>query len=451
MMNNKELVCGWGRYKFAEVDVFSPKNSEELKNKIVNSNLNSLIARGLGRSYGDSAQLDKKEIIKLEKFQKIELHKESATVTAQAGVTFDQLLNYIVPKGFFLPVSPGTRFVTVGGAIAADVHGKNHHIDGSFGRSVLKILLMDGNSQLLELKPSNENPENSAQFWATIGGMGLTGIILEATFSLIPISTSFMKVDTKRFKDIYSLMDEMIVLDNKYRYTVAWIDCLNSSLRGVLTNGNHAEFNDIEKKDSKDKLSYYLKAKAKTPNFLPSGLLNKLTAGAFNEAWFRKSPRFRENEIQNIGQYFYPLDGVENWNRLYGPAGFLQYQFVVPDKYSEVIIEILNELKKISVPSFLTVLKRFGKSNPAPLSFPINGWTLAIDIPSNIPNLLSTLNNLDEKVVSVGGRLYLAKDARQSSLTFRESYPRLDEWISTRNKMDPKNIFMSDSFLRILG
>ena len=449
-MKNKELVSGWGRYRFAQVGVFSPLDNLELKNKIQNSDSSSLIARGLGRSYGDSAQLNKKEIIRLEKYQKIELHRESATVTAQAGVTFDQLLNFIVPKGFFLPVSPGTRFVTIGGAIAADVHGKNHHVDGSFGNSVLKILLMDGNSQLLELKPSKENSENYAQFWATIGGMGLTGVVLEATFSLIPISTSLIKVDTKRFKDIDSLMDEMIVLDNKYKYTVAWIDCLNNRFRGVLTNGNHAELNDIEKNDEGDILAYYLNAKAKTPNFLPSGLLNKFTASVFNEAWYRKSPKFRENEIQNIGQYFYPLDGIKNWNRLYGPAGFLQYQFVVPEKHSELIIEILNELKRISVPSFLTVLKRFGKRNPAPLSFPINGWTLAIDIPSNIPNLLSTLNNLDEKVVSVGGRLYLAKDSRQSSQTFRKSYPRLEEWISIRNKMDPKNIFMSDNFLRIL-
>ncbi len=446
-----QKINGWGRNKSAEVTVFNPSDQNLLSDFLKKSDRHSIIARGLGRSYGDSAQLDKKNVIELKNFNGIKLNEKESLVTAQAGLSLDDLLNYLVPKGFFLPVSPGTRFVTVGGAIASDIHGKNHHVDGSFGNNLKNIVLMDGNGEIHNLMPfNNENPSNCEKFWATVGGMGLTGIIIEATFSLIPISSSYISVDTCRFNDLNSLMNEMIQSDKKYRYSVAWIDSLNKNFRGVLTCGDHIEKHKLPKELMSNALDYSIKALAKAPNLFPNGLLNKFTVKAFNEAWFRKNPKKSFGELQNIGQFFYPLDGVQNWNRIYGPKGFIQYQFVVPENASYLIKEILETLRRLSVPSFLTVLKRFGSANPAYLSFPIPGWTLAIDMPANIKNLNNELNKLDKIIVNAGGRIYLAKDSRQSSDTFKKSYPRIKDWLKIKKELDPNSIFMSDSFKRLL-
>ena len=245
-------------------------------------------------------------------------------------------------------------------------------------------------------------------------------------------------------------MCEMIETDKKYRYSVAWIDSLNKNFRGVLSCGEHLKKSELSESIIKNPLDFGIKALATAPNFFPSGLLNRFTVKTFNEAWFRKNPKLKYGEIQNMGQFFYPLDGINNWNRIYGSSGFIQYQFVVPDKSSHLICKTLENLRKISAPSFLTVLKRFGKSNPGYLSFPIEGWTLAIDIPTNIKNLNQELSKLDEEIVSKGGRIYLAKDSRQSSEIFRQSYPMLNDWLKIKNELDPNQIFMSDSFIRLL-
>ena len=449
-MGKLSLISGWGRNKFVEAEIYNPLDNNDLINKVISSKKHSLISRGLGRSYGDSAQLEKKTVIQLPNSSSIELDIKGMRVTVDAGVSFDQLLKFIVPMGFFLPISPGTRFVTVGGAVAADVHGKNHHVDGSFGNKVQNIKIMDGNGEILDLNLSG-NKENSEKFWATIGGMGMTGVILEVTFSLIPITSSLIKVDTQCFIDINDLMEKMKISDEKYRYSVAWIDSMHKSFRGVLTCGNHFSKKDFKKDSNKQGLSYNLRPKVKIPNYFPGGFLNKLTIKGFNSAWYRKHPKLRENELQDIGQYFYPLDAIANWNLVYGSSGFIQYQFAVPNESSKMIVLALETFKKISAPSFLTVLKRFGKSNQAPLSFPIEGWTLSIDIPAKVPNLLETLDTLDKQIISEGGRIYLAKDSRQNSEIFKAAYPRLNEWLNIREKMDPRNVFMSDSFKRLLS
>ena len=268
-MSKKQIVQGWGRNISAEVNIFEPDNENSLKNIILNAEKESLIARGLGRSYGDSAQLDKKNVISLQKFNSFELDAENSLITAQSGVSFDELLKYIVPRGFFLPVSPGTRFVTVGGAIASDVHGKNHHIDGSFGKNVKRILLFDGNGKLHNLKPNSEKNKNSEKFWSTVGGMGLTGVIIEATFKLIPITSSYIKVDTKRFKDLDHLMKEMTEADKKYRYSVAWVDSLHKNFRGVLTCGDHLSIENLKGDFRDDPLLYNVSPIAEAPNFFP--------------------------------------------------------------------------------------------------------------------------------------------------------------------------------------
>jgi decaprenylphospho-beta-D-ribofuranose 2-oxidase len=371
------------------------------------------------------------------------LDAATATVTAGAGVSLNQMLRAIVPAGFFLPVTPGTRNVSVGGAIAADVHGKNHHIDGSFGNHVKRLLLVDGRGQALELRPDGEAQERQ-MFWATIGGMGLTGVIVEATFSLIPISSSLISVDTTRYKDLESLMAAMVEADSRYRYSVAWVDSLDPRGRGVLTCGDHAPASQLDPAEHPDPLAYDPKALAAAPPFLPGGLLNKLTVRAFNEAWFRKAPKQRQGELQAIAPYFHPLDGVRDWNRIYGPAGFLQYQFAVPDAAAHLVPRTLEALRQVGAPSFLTVLKRFGPSNPGPLSFPLPGWTLAADVSAAVPGLMEVLTRLDEEVAAAGGRLYLAKDSRQSAAMLRATYPRLEEWRQLRRQMDPRGVLDSD-------
>ena len=424
-----EILSGWGRTNPVTSEVVQPSSVEQLQQLIHAAPPKSLIARGLGRSYGDAAQLKDGMVIELSVFDQIKLDPISGTITAGAGVSLDQILRVIVPEGFFLPVTPGTRNVTVGGAIAADVHGKNHHVDGSFGNHVQRLLLVDGNGRLRDLTPNGRGDVEDAEFfWATVGGMGLTGVIVEATFSLIPITSSLISVDTTRYRNLESLMEAMVEADAKYRYSVAWVDSLDPKGRGVLTCGDHASAESLPKDKQSDPLHYDPKALASAPPFLPGGLLNKFTVRAFNEAWYRKAPKQRVGELQEIAPFFHPLDGVKDWNRVYGPGGFLQYQFVVPDEAAHLIPRTLESLRKVGAPSFLTVLKRFGKSNSAPLSFPMPGWTLAADVPAAIPGLLEVLDELDEEVAAAGGRLYLAKDSRQTEYMFKKSYPRLNEW-----------------------
>tara|TARA_B100000212_G_scaffold123258_1_gene92432 strand:- start:1405 stop:2826 length:1422 start_codon:yes stop_codon:yes gene_type:complete len=435
-------ISGWGRNTPVSSNIVIPKQIKEIQDFIKESQPKSIIPRGLGRSYGDAAQLKNKNVLDLKHFSELNLHEDLGTLTAGAGASFNEILKHIVQKGFFLPVSPGTRNVTVGGAIASDVHGKNHHVDGSFGNHVLEIKLIDGLGNLKILTPDNKDQILFEQFWSTIGGMGLTGVIIEATFKLIKIETSLISVDTSRYGDLESLMDAMLVADKKYRYSVAWVDSLHPKSRGVLTCGDHAKLEELE--SITNKLQYDPKSLTSTPSFLPNGLLNKLTVRLFNETWFRKSPQKKEKELQSIAQFFHPLDGVKDWNKIYGPKGFVQYQFAIPDESAYLVSKTLRTLKEINAPSFLTVLKRFGENNKGYLSFPISGWTLAVDVPAGIPNLNETLVLLDNEIANKGGRIYLAKDSRQSSEMFLRTYNQFKKWQKVKKEMDPKFIFTSD-------
>ncbi|MFM9101989.1 MAG: D-arabinono-1,4-lactone oxidase, partial [Cyanobium sp.] len=217
----------------------------------------------------------------------------------------------------------------------------------------------------------------------------------------------------------------------------------------VLTCGDHAPAEQLPADSARNPLTYDPRALAATPGFLPGGLLNSWTVRAFNETWYRKAPQHRQGELQAIAPYFHPLDGVSDWNRIYGPAGFLQYQFAVPDTACHLVARTLERLRSVGAPSFLTGLKRFGPSNPAPLSFPIPGWTLAADVPAAVPGLLDALQSLDEEVAAAGGRLYLAKDSRQSAGMFARTYPRLEEWQAQRRLLDPRGVFCSDLSRRL--
>ena len=439
-----KLLSGWGRTNAEECNLVNPDNINQIKNLILEARKRSLIPRGLGRCYGDAAQIKGETVIEIPNFNKISINTKDGYIEAEGGASFDNILKFIVPKGYFLPVSPGTRYVTVGGAIAADVHGKNHHVDGSFGNHIRNLTILDGNAEMHKLFPESnfQNNENDF-FWATVGGMGLTGLILKAEFDLLRINTSFIKVDTSRFKNIETLMENMIDCDNKYRYSVAWIDSLDNDFRGVLTCGNHAELNDLPERKLLNPLHYDPKAIASAPNFLPKGILNKFTVKIFNEAWYRKVAAEKKNEIQTIAQFFYPLDGVSNWNRIYGPQGFIQYQFVVPDSGSYLIKKTLKKLKDLGAPSFLNVLKRFGPGNSSPMSFPMEGWTLAIDLPAKIDGLFKVLDEIDSEVIEAGGRIYMAKDSRQNDLNLNKSYLGIKKWNKTRRYFDRREVFYS--------
>lgn len=441
----ERLVSGWGRTTPSAATIVTVDDADAVTAAVRGAGRRGVLARGLGRSYGDAAQSGGGSLLDLVRLATIDLDTAGATVTTGAGVSLDTLLRVLVPAGFFVPVTPGTRMVSVGGAIAADVHGKNHHRDGTFGSHVLRMTVVDGRGEVVVLDPVT-TPD---RFWATVGGMGLTGVILDATFDLIPISSSLISVDTERGTDLDDVMDRMVARDDEYRYTVAWVDTAHPSGRGVLTRGDHAPADWLSGSAARDPLGFAPKPLATVPPLVPGGLVNPLTLRAFCEAWYRKAPRHRVGELQPLGTFFHPLDFLRDWNRGYGPGGFVQYQIAVPDGAADLVRLTLDRLRSIRAFSAVTVLKRFGAANPAPLSFPQPGWTLAVDVPAGVDGLAQVLDSLDERVVAAGGRLYLAKDSRMSPEMMAATYPRLAEWQRVRDDMDPHGVFTSDLARRL--
>ena len=408
------------------------------------------IARGLGRSYGDPAQNGGGHVLRLAGSpESIVIDTDADTVTVGAGVSIDDLLAVIVPRGYFVPVTPGTRYVTIGGAIASDIHGKNHHRDGSFGNHVLGIRMMLADTTIVDIGPDRD-PE---LFWATVGGMGLTGLMLDATFRLLPIETSHISVDTYRLGHLDDVMAEMVASEADFRYSVAWLDLLATGKhlgRGVLTNGEHASASQLDADAAADPLELRAGQLAHVPPVIPSaGVINRLTVRAFNEMWYRKAPRARQGELQTIPTYFHPLDLIGDWNRVYGGQGFLQYQFVVPYDAVDVMRTIIERLVAAQLPIFMTVLKRFGPGNPAPLSFPAEGWQLAIDIGVARRGVAELLAGFDRLVLDAGGRHYLAKDGALGPEAFARGYPRLAEWQAVRRRVDPAGVWASDQSRRL--
>lgn len=442
------LLAGWGRTAPSLATVHAVETVDDVVGAIARTTPGSrgLLARGLGRSYGDAAQSGGGVVLDTAELNTWQFDPTSCVVTAGGGVSLDSLLRGIVPQGAFVPVTPGTRFVTVGGAIAADVHGKNHHVSGSFGAHVQRMQLVDGLAQVRELIPDGESAD---AFWATVGGMGLTGVMTQASFACIPITSALMQVDTERADTLDDVMARMVARDGDYRYSVAWIDTMHPSGRGVLTRGDHAPVDALPAQGRTRALDYNPEPRLAVPDVVPGVALNPLSVRAFNEFWFRRHPRLRVGELMSIPAFFHPLDGVAHWNRMYGRRGFVQYQFVVPDEAAAVVPLALARLREISAPSFLTVLKRFGPANRGPLSFPQPGWTLAADIPASTPGLGRVLDELDEVVADAGGRLYLAKDSRQSPEMFRRTYPELPAWQAVRHALDPHGIFTSDMARRL--
>lgn len=435
-------LTGWGRTNptVAEVESVPPP---ALAGTLSRAGSRGALVRGLGRSYGDAAQNAGGLVVTLDDGDSTSLVDDaSGTVTVPAGRSLDALLRQLVPAGWFVPVTPGTRFVTVGGAIASDIHGKNHHVDGSFGDHVLSLRLLTADGEVHDLGPDSD------LFLATVGGMGLTGVILDATIRLLPIETSLMSVDTTRIPDLDTLFSSMSEGDETFRYSVAWIDLMAKGRqlgRSVLTRGDHATLDQLDARAAAAPLDYGPRQLLSVPPVVPPmGVLNRATVGAFNELWFRKSPRRRVGELQTIANYFHPLDLVGSWNRLYGARGMVQYQFVVPFGAEEALREVIERLADSGVTSFLAVLKRFGSASRAPLSFPFPGWTLALDVPSASGGLAELLHGLDRLVLDAGGRHYFAKDACTTREAVERGYPRLDEWKAVRRRVDPTCRWQSD-------
>ena len=333
--------------------------------------------------------------------------------------------------------------MTIGGAIAADVHGKNHHRDGTFSQHVLEMRLVTP-SGTFSVSPTSDE----ALFWASAGGMGLTGVITSATIQMARIETDKVLVDTERFANLEGVMAAMKERDHEYKYSVAWVDCMTRGAhmgRAILTRANHATASDLDQVTLKAPKP----AKLFVPFDAPSGLLNPLSVRAFNELWFRSAPKLQENEAQELPTFFHPLDGVRDWNRLYGKRGFVQYQFCVPDDAHETIVAAIARLSSSGVASFLAVLKRFGPANPGPLSFPLPGWTLALDLPVGPHALPEVLDDLDALVLEANGRVYFAKDARLAPEKVRAMYPRLGEFLEVKNRVDPHHQMTSDLARRL--
>lgn len=442
-------LTGWGRTEPTVAQVSRPSDQGELAAALKEAQARGVIARGLGRSYNNAAQNDGGRVVLTTLLNRITGFDEHLGIAVcESGVSLEQLIIRALPAGWFIPVSPGTRQVTIGGAIAADVHGKNHHVAGSFARHVPWFDLLPPDGQERRVTPGGD----PRLFWATAGGMGLTGIILRAAIQLTKVQTSRVRVDTVRTADIDHSLAYLAETDASYTYSVAWLDCLarGPSLgRSVITSGDFAEPGDLAAKDRRNPLEFRPVARLSAPPACPPGLINRYTVGLANEAWYRKAPRRREGELQTIGTFFHPLDGIRNWNRVYGPAGFRQYQFVVPFGAESTVRTSLERISHARAPSFVTVLKRFGPGDDGFLSFPMPGWTLALDFPAHTPGLARLLNALDDDVLAAGGRVYLAKDSRIPAGTLAAMYPRLADFRALRTEIDPAGVMASDLSRRL--
>ena len=442
------VLTGWGRTAPSAADVVTPRHPSGVETVVAEAGRRGVIARGLGRSYGDAAQNAGGTVLDVTGLADMRaVDRDATTITVDGGVSLDALMRLLVPQGYFVPVSPGTRFVTVGGALAADIHGKNHHFEGSFANHVRSFTLR-APKETVVATPDDE-PE---VFWGTAGALGLTGIITEVTMRLLPIETSFVLVDTERVNHLDALMERIEEGDDRYRYSVAWIDCLASGRslgRSVLTRGDHAPLDALPAKLRSQPLRFAPPTGLSAPPWVPEGIMNRFTVRAFNELWFRRAPRQRRERLESITTFFHPLDGVQHWNRLYGKRGFVQYQFVVPPEATATVRQSVQLLSQAQCASFLAVLKRFGPGNPGPLSFPIPGWTLALDIPAAVRGLGSLLDELDRLVVSAGGRVYLAKDSRVAPELIPRMYPNLDRLGALRARLDPTGVIQSDLARRL--
>lgn len=437
-------LTGWGRTAPTRAFVQSVDSEHAVLDALRTAPERGVLARGLGRAYGDAAQNSGGLVLDMTTLDGASQADKGAVVEANAGTSLGQLITELLPSGRFPAVVPGTRHVTIGGAIAADIHGKNHHRDGSFCDHVESFVLLTPQGERMVVKPGDD------AFEATAGGMGLTGVITSARVRVRTVETALMRVDTERARDLDDLLARLRNTDADHRYSVAWIDCLargRSLGRAVLMRGEHARRDDLPASRREMPLVPPPAAPLAAPPWVPRGLLNRATIRGFNEAYFRRAPVAEHGRAQPLHSFFFPLDAVRGWNRLYGSSGFLQYQCLLPFGAEEALRALLERLSSAGAPSFLAVLKAMGPGRGL-LSFPAPGWTLALDIPV-LPWLAQLLDGLDELVAEAGGRVYLAKDSRVRPDLLSTMYPDLVRWEDIRARLDPDGVMRSDLARRL--
>jgi len=405
--------------------------------------MESGLAVGLGRSYGDSSLNSQGLSWSCLSRNEVFIDVTSQEAHCGSGVTVGELERAAAENKLFPPVVPGTEFVTIGGAIASNVHGKSHHHYGAFGDHVTEILLLDSKGVTHKISPQS----NFELFWATLGGMGLTGVILSAKIRLIPIENEYFVVEEQRVASIDDLLSTLQKFDAKYIYTVAWIDLSGDFKgRGLVSGGRHARNSEVPSNMKSVKSKFSKKRQIKVPDIFPSFTINRFTVRVFNQLWFKKR---LQTGILHYKKFLHPLDSIQDWNRIYGRKGFLQYQVQIPYGEESFFKEIFTTMKEINAASFLGVVKRFGSSDSPYLSFPSEGWTIAIDIPLRDSQLLSGLRELDESLSKIGGKVYLSKDARLAQEHFVQMYPQVEEWKEIKKRIDPDNYWQSDQGKRL--
>lgn len=426
----KHKIANWGNYPVVESDEQFFSWEDQLTDLLKDPT--PFIPRGNGRCYGDASLAPR--TISTGKFNKIlSFDKVNGIFECQSGLTLDHILTVIVPAGWFLPVTPGTKFISVGGAVGSDVHGKNHHVDGSFSNHIIEMEIIIGTGEKKVCSP-DLLPD---LFEATCGGMGLTGLITRVKFRLKKIATSYIKqkqIKARNLEHIIELFEEY----KHYTYSVAWIDCLkkgNHFGRSILILGEHAELNELPEKFRNEPLRLPPGKQITFPFNLPSFVLNSFTVKLFNMLYYGKNLKPVIDNVVSYEPFFYPLDAVLHWNRGYGKKGFVQYQFVLPMSARQGLVEILHRISDKGLGSFLAVLKVFGKQESM-ISFPTEGYTLALDIPVR-DGLFEVLDELDQLVLKHGGRLYMSKDARMKASVLEAGYPRLNEFKSIVRKYNP--------------
>lgn len=444
-------LTGWGRTAPTTALRFHPRSHEEAVAAVRGCGPRGSIARGLGRAHGDAAQNAGGSVLDMTGLDRIRtIDAGAGLVVCDAGVSLHRLMEVLLPLGWFLPVTPGSRYITVGGAIGSDVHGHNHRTAGSFSRHVTEFALLTADGGVRTVRPG------TPLFDATAGGLGLTGVILSATLRFLPVATSLMSVDTERALDLDDLMTRLATGSRRHHYASAWVDLTargRSTGRGVLTLGEHAPLHVLPAHARRTPLAFrpapLPPARFPVPDLMPGGLLGRMSAAALNEVRYRRAPRSRTGELQRISTFFHPLDAVPHAHRFSGRGGFVHYEFAVADRRAETLRRIVGQLSQRRCPSPLAALKRFGPSDPGWLSFPEPGWSLALDLPAALPGLARFLDRLDEEVAAAGGRVCLTADSRLRPDALAAMYPRLGEFRQLRAELDPNGAFRSDLSRRL--
>lgn len=448
LLYSEDPVEGWGRFHRTHSRVYHLRETEEIRQLVTGQQERKLLAHGMGRSYGDAALNSDQDLLDCTSYRYIQrFNPHDGTLICEAGVTVKAIAAFIVKYGWFLPVTPGTREVTVGGCIACDVHGKNHQVAGSFSNHLDWIELMTADGCITRCS----RDENSDLFHATAGGLGLTGIILRAQIRLKSIPSAYLESNTTITHHLQQTMEAIAQNDSKYPYSVAWIDGTADKEmigRGVVFSGRFAETDQLPKSKRKNPFSFERKREVDISFSTPVSLVNRLTQNVFNRLYSLKEAVNARKKLEHYKDYFYPLDSIGHWNRLYGRKGLVQYQCVIPDESAEdVINSIFSACRDYSRPPSLAVLKRFGEGNPY-LSFPRPGWTLALDFPAS-RSIRRVTRSIDQLLVDVGGRVYLGKDALLDAATFRLMYPEFEDWLKVKNTVDPAWLFQSDLARRL--